>query len=178
MKTVSLFRHAKSSWRDERLKDFDRPLAPRGEKAAARMGAYMAAESAAPDLILCSSSVRTRATLKIAGKKMATAKTLYEDALYHASAGAMLTMLRALPPSVAHVMIVGHNPGLHALILDLFGSGARDEILAAARKFPTAALAQIEFDIAQWRRLGVGDGRLTRFVTPKALTASKSNKSP
>ncbi|MDZ4791139.1 MAG: histidine phosphatase family protein [Hyphomicrobiales bacterium] len=178
MKTVSLFRHAKSSWEDKRLKDFDRPLAPRGEKAAERMGAYMAAKSVAPDLMLCSSSVRTRATLKLAGKKMVSAKTLHEDALYHASAGAMLTMLRALPPSVAHVMIVGHNPGLHALVLDLFGSGAREEILAAARKFPTAALAQIEFDIAQWRRLGVGDGRLTRFIIPKALAAAKSIKSP
>jgi phosphohistidine phosphatase len=171
MKTVSLFRHAKSSWDDERLKDFDRPLAPRGEKAAARMGAWMAAEGVAPDLILCSSAARTRATLKLAGKKMAAAKTLYEDALYHASAGAMLTMLRALPASAGHVMIVGHNPGLHALALDLFGSGAREAMLAAARKFPTAALAQVEFNIAEWRRLGVGDGRLARFVTPKMLAS-------
>ncbi|MDX2264919.1 MAG: histidine phosphatase family protein [Hyphomicrobiales bacterium] len=170
MKTVSLFRHAKSSWEDERLKDFDRPLSPRGEKAAARMGAYMAANGVAPDLILCSSSLRTRATLKLALKKWdREPKTLFEDALYHASAGAMLTMLRALPASVAHVMIVGHNPGLHALALDLFGAGERAAMLAVARKFPTAALAQIEFGIADWRRLGVGDGRLARFVTPKML---------
>ncbi len=170
MKTVSIFRHAKSSWDDDKLKDFDRPLSTRGEKAAARMGAYMRAENIAPDVILCSSAVRTRATLRLALKKLDNEPaTHFEDALYHAGAGAMLTMLRTLPETIGHVMIVGHNPGLHALALDLFGSGERDDALALARKFPTAALAQIEFDIAEWRRLGVGDGRLTRFVTPKTL---------
>ncbi len=175
MKTVSILRHAKSSWDDEKLKDFDRPLAPRGEKAAARMGAYMKSKEIIPDLILCSSSARTRATLKLALKKLDDEPaTHFEDALYHASAGAMLNMLRTLPANIGHVMIVGHNPGLHALALDLFGTGPREDMLAAARKFPTAALAQIEFDIAEWRKLAVGDGRLTRFVSPKSITAAKA----
>lgn len=173
MKTVTLFRHAKSSWDDAKLKDFDRPLAARGEKAAARMGAYMRHGKIAPDLILCSSSARTRATLKLALKKWdREPKTHFEDALYHASAGAMLTMLRALPGQVQHVMIVGHNPGLHALALDLFGAGEREDMMAAARKFPTAALAQIQFEIVEWRKLGVGEGRLAGFATPKRIASA------
>ncbi len=170
MKTVTLFRHAKSSWSDPKLKDFDRPLAGRGKKAAARMGTYMMKNGIWPDIILCSSAERTRATLRLAMKAFNDEpKIVFEDALYHASSAALLTTLRALPAGISHAMILGHNPGLHALALDLFGSGDHDAMLRITRKFPTAAIVRIEFDIDEWRRLTAGEGRLTLFMTPKAL---------
>lgn len=170
MKTVSLFRHAKSSWDDPKLADFDRPLSARGQKAAAAMGGVMASAGIAPDLILCSPAVRTRETLKIASQAFtALPSTVYDQAFYLASSAALLTSLRALPADVAHVMLIGHNPGLHALALDLTGTGERAAMLSIARKFPTGALAVITFDIAEWRRLAVGEGRLKLFITPRSL---------
>lgn len=172
MRTVSLFRHAKSSWSNPRLDDFDRPLAARGKASAPPMGAYMARSGITPDLVLCSSALRARETLELALEKMRTKpKTQCDDRLYHASATMMLDILRHLSPDTRHVMLLGHNPGLHALALDLFGSGEPGAVAAICQKFPTAALAVITFDIDDWARLAVGEGYLRLFVTPKMLLA-------
>lgn len=173
MLTVSLLRHAKSSWADTNLKDFERPLAERGVSAALNIGAFMAGRGIQPELILCSSSKRTRETLDMALEAFSgKPKVMYEDSLYHASSGAMLAMLRSLPSALRHVMIVGHNPGLHALALDLFGTGERDLMVSISRKFPTTALAGITFPVEEWRWLQVGEGQLALFVTPKTLQRS------
>jgi phosphohistidine phosphatase len=170
MKTVLLFRHAKASRDAQFARDFDRPLIERGQIAAARMGAYMAAAGLRPGLIVCSPSVRTRQTLELALKTMGPApECLFDESFYHASASSLLASLRALPGGLNTVMIVGHNPGLHALALDLAGSGDHSFIRRLARKFPTAALAEIEFASDGWQRLQVGEGRLIRFVTPRQL---------
>lgn len=179
MLSVTLLRHAKSSWDDPELTDFDRPLGPRGANAAKVMAQYIISQGLAPDLILCSSARRTRETLGFllpafkaatTDKRLSAAQMIYDDALYLANADALLAKLRALPQSCRHVMIVGHNPGLHALALDLIGTGSHAEMCAIVRKFPTAALATITFDADQWRRLEVGSGVLADFVTPRTIT--------
>lgn len=170
MLTLSLFRHAKSSWADPTLDDFDRPLAPRGEKAAPLMGAYIAERGLAPDLILCSGSARTRETLALAmAEWTARPKIVHDDALYHATVPALFAKLRAAPDGKGHVMMVGHNPGLQAFALQLVGSGEGADLRALAHKFPSGALAVIAFETPHWRDIEPGDGHLTAFVTPKAL---------
>lgn len=171
MVTLSLFRHAKSSWDNPSLADFDRPLALRGEKAAPRMGRYMAEEGLEPELVLCSSAERARQTLELAAAEWRGKPEIrYEDGLYHAGAADMIDIMRELPESCAHAMLIGHNPGFHALALELAAKGDSELLAAMAAKFPTAALAVITFDNG-WAGAGPGKGTLLRFVVPKELAA-------
>ena len=124
MRTLTLFRHAKSSWAEPGLPDFDRPLAPRGEDAAPLMAAFLVERGLAPDLVLCSSARRTRETLDLALPAFRPApKIAYDETLYHAPAPVMIGQIRQTPDEVRNLMILGHNPGLQALAIDLVGAG-------------------------------------------------------
>ncbi len=175
---LSLFRHAKSTWDDPALPDHERPLAPRGIKAATRMSHYLAGENLIPDLVLCSDAVRTRATLTLLFTPLdqTAPQTIFTRDLYLAEPNRILAVLaqetqrtapRAPPPR--HVMIIGHNPGLQHLALSLPGGGRRADIERLAKKFPTAALARFTFAAQSWSDLKPGNAVLDRFVTPKAL---------
>ena len=171
MLKLSLLRHAKSSWDDPELPDHDRPLARRGTRDAPRMGARMLADGLVPDLIMCSGAVRARATLTMVLAEWAQARPriVYDDALYLAEPRALLARLATLGGTCQHVLLVGHNPGLHALALELTGAGERRELAHLALGFPTAALASIEFAAGRWGEIAPGQGRLRLFVTPKQL---------
>ena len=170
MLTLSLLRHAKSDWDDPSLKDFDRPLARRGQEAAPRIGAYMAREGLAPDHILCSPAVRARQTLDLVLPRLAGGPTVvYEDSFYLAAPSVLLARLRKIEAKVQHVLVIGHDPGMQGLALELAGDGESEPLKALARKFPTAGLAVIGFKGRDWSRIGPGKGRLDRFVTPKSL---------
>lgn len=170
MLTLSLLRHAKSSWDDSQLDDFDRPLSKRGERAAPRMGAYMAEQGLDPDLILCSPAVRARHTLDLILPHLAGGPTVvYEDNFYLAASSVLLARLRHIGSNVHHAMIVGHDPGMQGLALELSGSGEADSLRALAAKFPTAGLAVIRFKVRDWPKIEPGKGRLDLFVTPKML---------
>jgi phosphohistidine phosphatase len=170
MLTLSLVRHAKSSWANPGQQDFDRPLNERGLEAAPRMGASMAEHGIAPDLVLCSPSVRTRQTLDLMLPHFSTRpKVLYEDAFYLGAPATLLKRVRKLEADVKHAMIVAHDPGLHQLAMDLPGAGDPDVLQALAQKFPTAALAVIVFEARSWSKVKSGAGRLKLFMTPKRL---------
>jgi len=170
MLTLSLLRHAKSSWDDPALEDFDRPLSKRGATAAPRMGAYMAARGIAPDLVLCSPAVRARQTLDLVLPHLSGGPTVvYADGFYLAASSVLLARLRKVEDKVAHVLIVGHDPGIQGLALELSGSGKGEALKALGRKFPTAALAVIRFKGDDWAKVEEGRGRLDLFVTPKSL---------
>jgi len=171
MLTLSLLRHAKSSWEDGSLKDFERPLAKRGESAAPRMGAFMAEHGLAPQLILCSPAVRARQTLDLVLPHLAgDPSVLYEDRLYLAAPSALLARLRKVDSNnIHHLMIVGHDPGMHGLAVALAGAGETGMLQALAAKFPTAGLAVIQFKARSWAKVGRGSGRLELFTTPKML---------
>jgi phosphohistidine phosphatase len=170
MLTLMLLRHAKSSWDDGSLRDFDRPLAPRGESAAPRIGAYMAEQGLAPQLILCSPAVRTRQTVDLVLPHLEGDPTVvYEDRFYLAAPSVLLARLRRIEAKVRRVMIVGHDPGMQGLTLDLSGSGDPELLEAVAAKFPTAGLAVIRFKAKDWAKVGPGSGRLELFTTPKTL---------
>jgi phosphohistidine phosphatase len=171
MLTLSLLRHAKSSWDDPGLEDYDRPLAKRGEEAAPLMGAYMAKSGVTPELILCSPAVRTRRTIELLLPHLPGGPTVeYEEAFYLAASSSLLARVRKIDANIEHVMIVGHDPGLHGLAVDLAGSGDPEALQALARKFPTAGLAVITFDAEEWSDVRPGTGNLTLFMTPKRLS--------
>jgi phosphohistidine phosphatase len=170
MLTLSLFRHAKSSWDNPDLEDFERPLNERGEAAAPRMGKFMASQGMVPDLILCSPAARARQTLELALPHFRSEPTVnYEDELYLAPSATLLKRIRKLEAKVKHAMIVGHDPGLHSLASELTGSGDPELLQAMTHKFPTAGLAVIQFDVSAWSKVRPGTGRLELFMTPKRL---------
>ncbi|MEM6491038.1 MAG: histidine phosphatase family protein [Pseudomonadota bacterium] len=170
MRTLYLFRHAKSDWDDPSLDDYDRPLAPRGRRAAPAMGRWMAAAGVAPDLVLCSTAARAQQTALLAFEAAAwPPRVIYRPALYLTDSERILSIIQAEGGPTASIMVIGHNPGLHDLALRLSAgeeSGARDQI---ADKFPTAALATIQFGAASWMAVGAQAGRLTQFQTPRNL---------
>lgn len=167
MITLSLYRHAKSSWDDSGLSDFERPLAPRGEKAAPLMGRLMADEGLEPDIVLCSAAVRARETLELTKAEWVSEPEIhFEEGLYMAGPRQMLSFLASLPESCAHAMIIGHNPGMHALAVSAVARGDAMIRVQMSEKFPTAALAVIDFD-GSWLNAGAGKGTLRLFVTPR-----------
>jgi phosphohistidine phosphatase len=170
MKRILLLRHAKSSWSEPGLGDFERPLAPRGIRAAGTMAAYLAAEGLMPDLVLCSAARRTVETWNhLAGALGRQPTVAIEPGLYLAEADTLLDRLRAVPARISTVLLIGHNPGMEMLARTLIGGGGRADRRRLAAKYPTAALAVIDADIAGWPDLAKGKGRLERFVTPKQL---------
>jgi phosphohistidine phosphatase len=167
MKRLFLLRHAKSSWDDAELADHDRPLAPRGRRAAKVMARHLRRERLTPELVLCSSSRRTRETFEcIAVGVGDVAEVLVERGLYGATQDDLLNRLRAVPDAVRSVMLIGHNPAVQHLSFVLARPGPELERVRA--KFPTAALATLEFD-GGWGALAPGRARLVAFVTPSEL---------
>jgi phosphohistidine phosphatase len=170
MLTLSLLRHAKSSWAEPAQDDFDRPLNDRGREVAPRMGAFMAGHDIAPELILCSPAVRTLQTLALVLPHLPRrAQIAYDNGLYLASTGDLLKRIRKTQGGISHLMVVGHDPGMHGIAVKLAGSGDRAMLDLLAAKFPTAGLAVIVFDATSWVEVGAGGGRLQLFMTPKRL---------
>ncbi len=172
MVTLSLFRHAKSAWNNAGLGDFERPLAPRGKKAAPCMGAYIESEGLVPEIVLCSTARRARQTLELASAEWGSSPEIrYEDGLYHAGPGEMLRLLQTLPTSCGHAMLIGHNPGMYSLATTLSGDGNGDALDTLEKNFPTAALAVLAFE-RDWKTIIPGAGHLQRFVLPRELPSS------
>lgn len=177
MLRLTLLRHAKSSWAEPGLGDEQRPLNARGLAAAPALGAFIAREGIVPDLVLCSTSVRTRQTAELALGRLDPAPGIaFEREIYLAAASQLLARVRRLPTKVRHAMIIGHNPGLQKLAHDLVGDGPANDINAIGEKLPTAGLVEIGFEVDSWEGVGNGTGRLLRFTTPKRLEAMTSGR--
>jgi phosphohistidine phosphatase len=172
MKLLYLLRHAKSSWDDPDLDDFDRPLNKRGRKSARAMAAYFKQTVIQPDSILCSPAKRTRETLKYLTPVLGPALAHLDRRVYEASYQTLLHCLAELPPEAGSVLLVGHNPGLERLALYLMSD--RDHGPGAARlqdKYPTGSLAVLTAPAEAWGDLKVGSCRLDDFVRPIDLDA-------
>ena len=168
MRRLMLLRHAKSA-RPAGVADIDRPLARRGRDAALRMGAYMRDEELFPDLALVSSARRTRETWDLVAPALEGVEARFEPRIYEAPVARLLAVLRDVEPNVRALLMIGHNPGFEDLALRLIGHGDRSASERLSEKFPTAALAVIDFDLESWAEVAAGAGRLERFVTPKML---------
>jgi len=168
VRRLYLLRHAKSSWDDPTSDDHERPLAPRGRRAAHGIAEHLRRHDITPAMVLCSSSRRTRETLEaITPALRKKTDQLIEDGLYAADAAELLDRLHQIPDDVPSVMLIGHNPGLQDLAVTLASSGRRLESLRT--KFPTAALATLSIPSAGWSRLSPGDAQLEDLVVPREL---------
>ncbi|KNB52519.1 SixA phosphatase family protein [Streptomyces caatingaensis] len=164
---IVLFRHAKADWPD--VDDHERPLAERGRKDAPVAGRWLAGSGVTPELALCSTAARTRETWKLAAHELPQRpRTVYEDRLYEASLGELIALLNEVSDEVSDLVVIGHNPGMHALA-DALSGEADGDLLARLNRtgFPTAALAVISFG-GSWKGLEHGVGRLAAFWTPRA----------
>lgn len=172
MRRLMLLRHAKSDWSSPGMPDPDRPLNERGEVAANHMGAYLARHGLMPDRILCSPARRTRETFAA----LATAwhdpvKIDYVDRLYAASAETILSVVHGGQKRARSLMVIGHNPGLHEVAELLIAAGDVEARERLREKFPTCALAVIDFAADAWDQVHSQSGRLERFITPRSIAA-------
>jgi phosphohistidine phosphatase len=170
MKILSLLRHAKSGWDDPVTRDFDRPLNPRGRRAARAVGDRMKAEGLGFDLVLASPARRVVETLEEVEATFGPLHARYEQRIYLASTETLLDIVHEAIDSAGRLLLVGHNPGFERLTLLLSRAGAlRSEVEC---KYPTATLAEIALPIEHWRDAGEGRGTLERLIRPRDLDSS------
>ena len=168
MKTLTLLRHAKSGWDDPVARDFDRPLNPKGQRAAVAVGRNMRSLGLHFDHVAASPAVRVTETLDhVAAGYGSTIAPAWDQRLYLASAATLLDLVHEFPDAAETALLVGHNPGLEELVLELVPEGALRETVE--EKFPTAALAEMQFDVASWKDVAEDGGTLIRFVRPRDL---------
>ena len=170
MKRLTILRHAKSSWDDPAVEDFNRPLNERGWNAARRMGREMKQRGMRFDIVLASTAARVRETIDgVEEKYDFGAPIQFEPQIYAATEQRLLQLVRAVPKTVRSALVVGHNPGLEQLIIGLTiddKHGFRDRV---ADKFPTAGLAAIELPAERWRDVKAGSGKIVALIFPKDL---------
>lgn len=165
MKTLYLMRHAKSSWKDESLADFERPLNGRGIRAAELMGRFLRQQKALPDLVLSSSATRARDTIeRVLKAAKLTPELRFDERIYLASPAKLFEVVSQIEKERKVVLLVGHNPGMEEL-LHLFTGGVE--------RMPTAALANISFKASKWSEVKENTGTLEWFVRPSDLSGSK-----
>lgn len=168
MKRLTILRHAKSSW-DAPLEDFDRPLNDRGRKAAALVGEELKRRGAKFDWVIASPAERVRQTIDQLAKGYGESLDVqFDPGVYEASEANLLDLIRGIPDEVGSVLIVGHNPGLHRLVLLLTRDGdrLRERI---ADNLPTAAAAGVELGTSRWSEVEPGSGQLSELILPRDL---------
>lgn len=171
MKRLTLLRHAKSSWDDPVSRDYDRPLNAKGKRAARAIGRHMRENGIGFDAAVASPALRVAETItEVAGGFNARIAPKWDQRIYLASCDTLLDIIRETPDTADRLLLVGHNPGMEELVLLLVPD--RDEDLTRDRieeKYPTASLAEIEFDVDRWMDIDRDGGTLTRFVRPRDL---------
>jgi phosphohistidine phosphatase len=171
MKRLTVLRHAKSSWKDRELDDFDRPLNGRGRKAARRMGREISERGMHFDFVLASPAARVRETIEgVRENHRLNAPMHFEPRIYMARVAELLELISAIPDDAKSALLVGHNTSAERLVAKL----SIDDDLGLRRrveeKFPTAALARIELPVDSWKDVQPECGRLVELIYPADLT--------
>ncbi len=162
MKNIILVRHAKSSWKNLSLNDFERPLNKRGKRDAPFMGKKLKDRQIIPDLILSSPAKRAEKTVKTIAKAMGYPKNkiVFDSNIYHAGASYLFEMIKKLDNKDKTVMCIGHNPGFNDFASLLLNINSINNI-------PTLGIYSIRFKIDQWKRVQPGRGESLFFDYPK-----------
>lgn len=155
MKSLTLFRHAKTERDSDSGRDFDRRLNERGREDAPRMGDQIRELGLGFDLVLSSPAARAAETAQLAGLA-----ARYDQRIYEASTGDLLAIVQQVSDEASRMAMVGHNPGFERLASLLIGGNIA---------MPTGSLVEIELPIDSWRDAGMANGRLVRFLKPKEL---------
>lgn len=155
-RTMYVLRHTKSSWDDETLSDYDRPLAPRGLRDGKRLAAHLAQEGVRPDVVLCSSARRTQETLAQIAPSLGAPAIRMLDELYGADVADVIAIVHTLDNAYTTVLVIGHNPCVA-------------ELAQTSEKFPTGALATLRWDAENWDDLRPGEADVVSVITPREL---------
>ena len=170
MKQLAMMRHAKSDWGHPGLTDFDRPLNKRGRKAARAIGKALRHREITFDEVVSSPAQRAKETVeRLADGLKYQPKVRFEPAMYLPSTSTLTNVIHALPDDLATIMIVGHNPGFHDLVLRLTredGDGHRQRIEG---NFPTAAFSLISFPVERWADIEPAIGEIRELILPREL---------
>ncbi len=167
LRRLVVLRHAKSAWPDG-VADHERPLAPRGRRDAPAAGRALAETDCLPDLALCSTAVRARETWELASAQWGTPPPVRHDPrLYAADVSDLLDVVHDVPAEVETLLLVGHNPGLEELVLDLAGEGLDETLQEVRTKFPTSAIAVLAWHGTSWRGLAPGTALLTDVIVAR-----------
>ena len=159
MKHLYLLRHAKSSWDEPAVADFDRPLNARGLETAPFMGELMAERAIRPDLIISSPAKRALETALLVKEASGTDSPLrVDERVYEASPLTLRTVISQVSDEISSVLLVGHNPGMEGLVRHLTGE---------VQTMPTASLAFVTLNIDSWRAADTGTGILNFLLRPK-----------
>ena len=159
MLTLYLLRHAKSSWADESMRDFDRPLANRGREACAVIGEFIEEKGIEFDLVLVSTAVRTRETIALVKDRAKfQAEVRYDERIYEAITAQLLEVISQVENDRQSVLLVGHNPGIADLLALLTGE---------QHQVTTATFAKIELNVSAWSANLANAGTLDWIVRPK-----------
>jgi len=160
-KFLYLVRHAKSSWDNPDLSDFERPLNSRGKRDAPKMGKRLKERQIKPDLIICSPAKRAKKTATKISKQINYDQDdiIYDSGLYHADPDTILEIVQQQPGEIESLMIFGHNPGFTEFANSISGMQI-DNI-------PTAGLFVASFTVSQWSEIRFGTGNFELFDYPK-----------
>jgi phosphohistidine phosphatase len=170
MKQLAILRHAKSDWGNPGQSDFERPLNKRGRKAAKKIGRELKAQGFSCDQIVCSPAARARETVERFEKGYeGLPPVTFEPGLYMCSTGTLIGLINALPDDARTVMIVGHNPGFHDIVLRMTranGNGLREKVGA---NYPTGAFALVDFPVESWADVEPSTGEIRQVIFPREL---------
>ena len=155
MKSLTLFRHAKTERDSDTGRDFDRRLIERGHNDSKRMGREIRELGLEFDLVLSSPAARAAETAELAGLK-----PRFDERIYDAATGSLLEIVQSADNEIDRLAIVGHNPGFERLASKLIGQSV---------EMPTGSLVEIEIPVDRWEEAGKANGRLVRFLKPKEL---------
>jgi len=170
MKRLTILRHAKSSWKDRELDDFDRPLNARGRKAARLMGREMTERGMQFDSVLASPAIRIRETIDgVAEGHQLPTPIRFEPRIYEARVSELMELIGTLPDEADSALLVCHNTSAERLVLKLTKDDERGLRKRVEEKFPTAALAEIELPIDQWSEVQPDAGALVELIYPGDL---------
>ncbi|GAB2645642.1 SixA phosphatase family protein [Nocardia goodfellowii] len=162
VRTLILMRHGKSSYPDG-VGDHERPLAPRGEREAALAGQWLRDNQPPVTAVRCSTAVRTRETLAATG---IDAPVVFERGIYEASPRTLIELIQLSDDDVSTLLLIGHAPGMPWTAWELAANRDSVQAIELSRKFPTSALAVLEFD-RPWTEVDPGTGELTHFHVPR-----------
>ena len=158
MKKLYIIRHAKSSWSDETLDDFERPLNKRGKANAPMMGERLKEKGVMPDIIISSPAKRAKTTAEIIAKKVGYKNILFLDDIYEATSETLSKIVKRLDESYKIIFLVGHNPSLNELAYKLAGF---------SENIPTCGIVEIDFKCKKWAEIAPQKAKLVMFDYPK-----------
>ena len=161
MKSLLLLRHAKSSWKNPSLEDFERPLNDRGRKAAELIAGFITKQNVAIDLVISSPAVRARQTIELVLQSAQRSTELrFDQRVYEATPERLFEIVSQIEDERKAVLVVGHNPGLEVLLSLLVGQ---------EEHMPTGSLAKVSLSVKKWDKVPGEKGVLDWFVKARTL---------